>query len=135
MKVHLQRVGPVLFDAIAEDGTTVRLDGPEKLGGAGGGMRPMELFLVSLAGCAAMDVVMILEQQKQRIDAMSIEVEGARADAIPAVYETVTMRFELRGEIADNKLQRAVKLSVEKYCSVASMLLPSVDVRFVATLA
>ncbi len=127
-------MGAVLFDATAEDGSTVRLDGPEKLGGTGGGMRPMELFLVSLAGCAAMDVVMILEQQKQRIDAMSIEVEGVRADAIPAVYETVTMRFELKGEIADNKLQRAVKLSVEKYCSVASMLLPSVDVRFSAAL-
>lgn len=134
MHVTLERVGPVQFEARAPDGTKTMIDGPATLGGTGAGMRPMEMFLCSLAGCAAMDVVMILEQQKQSIDSMKIEVEGQRADAVPAVYERVMMRFVLSGEIADNKLQRAVSLSVEKYCSVATMLLPTVVVSFEAEL-
>lgn len=132
MKLELTRTGAMAFEAVSEDGIKVNLDGPEKYGGTGSGMRPMEMFLASLAGCASVDVVLILEKQKHTLTSLRVFVEGTRADAIPAVYESVHLRYEVGGDIPDNKLQRAVKLSVEKYCSVASMLLPSVVVTWEA---
>ncbi len=134
VKIELVRVGKAAFEATNTDGFSVTLDGPEKIGGEGKGMRPMQLFLASLAGCASMDAVMILEKQKQTIESYRVSVTGVRADAVPAVYESVHMRFELSGEISEKKLERAVSLSVEKYCSVASMLLPDVNLTFEAAL-
>lgn len=134
MKVELTRTGAMSFSATSEDGHTVLLDGPAKLGGKGHAMRPMEMFLASLAGCTSVDMVMILEKQRHTIEDYCVIIEGTRADAVPAVYEKIHLRFELKGEIPDNKLQRAARLSVEKYCSVASMLLPSVIVTHEAVL-
>ncbi len=135
MRVHVRRRGGVAFEATTDDGGhRVVIDGPATLGGEGGGMRPMELFLVSLATCSAMDVVMILGQQRQALEDLDIEVEGKRADAVPAVYERIHLRFVATGEVAANKLERAVQLSAEKYCSVSRMLLPSVEVTHEAVL-
>ncbi len=133
-RLHMARSGPMAFDAETEDGQKLTLAGPAKYGGAGEGMRPMQMFLAGLAGCASIDVTLILEKQRQRIDSLEVFVEGVRADAIPAVYERIHLRYVLSGEITDKKLQRAVKLSVEKYCSVASMLLPTVEVTWSAEL-
>lgn len=129
MRVSLRRTGPAAFEATAEGGAhPITLDGPASLGGEDAGMRPMELFLVSLAGCSAMDVVMILDQQKQGLEDLDIEVEGTRADAIPAVYERIHLRFLASGDVSPKKLARAVALSAEKYCSVSRMLLPEISV-------
>lgn len=129
VRVSLRRNGKAAFVATSEHGEhEVQLDGPPSLGGADVGMRPMELFLVSLAGCSAMDMVMILEQQKQRLDDLRIEVQGERADAIPAVYERIHLEFIATGDVAANKLERAAKLSADKYCSVSRMLNPDVVV-------
>ena len=135
MNLHMKRVGTMAFEATTDDGTMLITDGPEKYGGEGRGMRPMQLFLASLAGCSSIDVVLILEKQKQRIDSYEVFVEGKRTDAIPSVYESIHLRFVLRGDITDKKLQRAVTLGVEKYCSVASMLLPGVVVTHEASVA
>ena len=134
MRVELTRTGTMAFKATSDDGIEVIVDGPAKYGGEGRGMRPMQLFLVSLAGCSSIDVVLILKKQKQRIDDHKVIVTGTRSDAIPSVYEKVHLAFELKGEILDKKLQRAVGLAVEKYCSVASMLLPEVVVTWEAKL-
>jgi putative redox protein len=134
MKVSLKRVGTVAFEASNDEGHTMRIDGPAKLGGAGTGFRPMQTFLVSLAGCSAMDVVMILTQQKQPLEDFEIEVHGQRADAVPAVYEHIHLAFVASGAVQSSKLERAVRLSVEKYCSVAKMLVPEVKVTWEATL-
>ncbi|MEM6955361.1 MAG: OsmC family protein [Myxococcota bacterium] len=139
-RVHITRRDTMAFAAETPAGHRVLIDGPPSLGGPvgsdgqGEAMRPMELFLASLASCMSVDVVMILQKQKQTITGYDVHVEGRRADAVPAVYESIHLRFELAGEIAENKLQRACKLSVEKYCSVASMLLPSVKVTWEASL-
>lgn len=135
MRVSLRRVGEVAFEAEDEHGVKMVLDGPPDLGGEGRGMRPMELLLVSLAGCSAMDVVKILTQQKQGLEDLRVEVQGTRADAVPATYEHIRMRFVASGEVSARKLERAVRLSVDKYCSVAKMLVPDVRVDWEATLA
>ena len=81
-----------------------------------------------VASCSAVDVVMILEKQKQPLRDLQISVHGERADAVPAVFRRIRLQFVAYGEVAENKLERAVRLSVEKYCSVAKMLSPDVVV-------
>jgi putative redox protein len=135
LKVRLERVGPAAFEAEAGSGGGVIVDGAPKIGGEGRGMRPMELLLTSLASCSAMDVVHILRRQKEPLEDLRIEVEGTRADAVPAVFTAIHLRFTATGAVSERKLQRAVALSVEKYCSVRSSLAPEVEVTYEARLA
>ncbi len=122
MRISLRKIGACGFEVSDERGHAVVIDGPEKLGGTDMGMRPMEMFLAALASCSAVDVVMILGQQKQPLNDLRIQVEGERADAIPAVFAKIHLHFVAYGPVAENKLERAVKLSVEKYCSITKML-------------
>lgn len=135
LTVTLERVGPAAFDAEAGSGGRVTLDGAPKIGGEGRGMRPMELLLTSLASCSAMDVVHILRRQKEPLEDLRIEVEGTRADAVPARFTKIHLTFVAAGPMSERKLQRAVALSVEKYCSVRSSLSPDVEVTYEARLA
>lgn len=128
MRIELRKVGDCAFQVEDGRGHTVVIDGPASLGGTDAGMRPMEMFLAALATCSAVDVVMILRQQKQPLRDLSIFVEGERADAVPAVFTHIKLRFVAYGEVAENKMRRAVQLSVDKYCSVSKMLVPEVVV-------
>lgn len=128
MHVSLRKVGDCGFEIRDDRGHALVVDGPEKLGGTDMGLRPMELFLASLASCSAVDVVMILRQQKQPLMDLRIEVNGNRVDAVPAVFSTIHLHFVAYGPVSENKLERAVKLSVEKYCSIAKMMVPEVVV-------
>jgi putative redox protein len=129
MKIVVDRVGPCGFEAkSAASGATLRMEGPPDLGGTSDGLRPMETLLASLAGCSAVDVVMILGKQKEPLEGLSVEVEAERADAIPAVFTKIHLRFVLKGPVAENKARRAVALSAEKYCSVSKMLEPTVAI-------
>lgn len=123
MKVTLERVGHAAFEATAGSGGTLVVDGSPEIGGEGRGMRPMELLLSAVASCAAMDVVKILvNQQKQPVEALRVEIEGERADAVPAPFTKMRLVFVARGDVDVRKLERAVSLSVEKYCSVRATL-------------
>lgn len=128
MHISLRKVGKCAFEVDDGRGHSVIIDGPEKLGGTDSGPRPMEMFLAALATCSAVDVVMILTQQKQPLEDLRIFVDGDRADAVPAVFTRIQLRFVAYGDVAENKMERAVRLSVEKYCSVAKMLVPEVVV-------
>ena len=127
-RVTLKKIGAAAFEAEGASGGPLVLDGTEAIGGEGRGMRPMDLLLTALAGCAAMDVVHILHRQKEPLEGLEIEVEGTRADAVPAPYVRAHLVFVARGPVNDKKLQRAVTLSVEKYCSVRNSLDPSIEV-------
>lgn len=133
-KVTLKRVGKAAFLATNDAGQSFVLDGMPKIGGEDRGMRPMQAFLAALAGCSAMDVVMILNQQRQSLEDLDIEVAGTRVDAVPAVYGHIHLAYRATGDVAEKKLERAVRLAVEKYCSVSKMLLPSVRVTWEASL-
>lgn len=135
LTVTLARVGPAAFEAEAGSGGRVILDGKREIGGEDRGMRPMELLLTSLAGCAAMDVVHILRKQKEPLEDLRIEVVGTRAEAVPAPFTAITLRFIASGAVNEAKLKRAVTLSVEKYCSVGSSLAPSIAITHEAVLA
>lgn len=133
--VRLQRVGPAAFEAEGGSGGQAIVDGAPEIGGEGRGMRPMEMLLTALASCSAMDVVHILNRQKEPLEDLWIEVEGTRADVIPAVFTKVHLRFTATGDISETKLQRAVALSVEKYCSVRGSLSSDVEVTYEARIA
>lgn len=135
MHVSLRKVGDCGFEVSDDRGHTTLIDGPEKLGGTDMGMRPMEMFLGALASCSAVDVVMILRQQKQPLEDLRIEVRGERADTVPAVFSKIHLHFVASGAVAENKLIRAVKLSVDKYCSITAMLGADVVVEHSAEVA
>jgi putative redox protein len=123
MRVQLDLVGPAAFEATAGSGGSLVVDGAPDIGGEGRGMRPMELLLASVASCSAMDVLHILRKQKERLEGLSVTIEGVRPDAVPSPFARMKLVFVARGTDLDaHKVQRAVGLAVEKYCSVSATL-------------
>lgn len=94
-------------------------------------IRPMELLLMGLASCSSVDIVKILKKQKQTIDDYRVEVDGKREeDKVPSLFETVTLKFIFEGDIAPLKIERAVSLSIKKYCSVAKILEQTAEINY-----
>ncbi|WP_340695040.1 OsmC family protein [Hydrogenobacter thermophilus] len=93
------------------------------------GYKPMELLLVSLAGCSGVDISSILRKKRQKVKSIRIEVVGIRRDEFPRVYESIKIIYSVKGEgISRKAVESAVKLSIEKYCSVYAMLSKSVPI-------
>ena len=134
MHVHLEQVGTVAFEAIAGSGGKLVVDGAPDVGGEGKGMRPMELLLSAVASCSLMDIMHILRKQKEPVEHLTVDIEGARKDAVPSPFTRIKLVFIARGKIDDHKLQRAVQLSVEKYCSVSATLSRDVEITWEARL-
>jgi putative redox protein len=110
------------FEGTAGSGFSVRLDAlPEEGGGSGFG--PMELVLVGLAGCTAMDVISILKKKLQDVTGFEVRAHGLRADDHPKVFTDITLEYVARGHNVDPKaLERSIELSENKYCSAMGML-------------
>ena len=97
---------------------------------------PMELFLVSLAGCTAMDVQWIMDRQRQKVDKFSMTIVGGRRDEDPRSYESIEIRYALAGpNLRKDAVERAIRLSQEKYCSVRAMVKDSVKLTITYTIA
>ncbi len=110
-------------------GHAVVMDGPPDIGGQNLGPRPMEMVLVGLGGCTTVDVIMILEKARQRVSGCRVEVSAERADTVPKVYTKIHVHYVVSGRDLDpKKVERAVKLSAEKYCSVSKMLEQAAEV-------
>lgn len=123
MKATVRWVDGARFDGESGSGHTVIMDGPEEIGGRNQGVRPMEMLLLGTAGCASVDVVSILQKSRQSVSGCVAEVSATRADAVPAVFETIHMHFKVSGEgLSEKHVDRAVSLSAEKYCSASIML-------------
>lgn len=123
MRVTLERIGHAAFEATAGSGGKLVVDGSPDIGGEGRGMRPMELLLSAVASCSAMDVVHILvNKQKEPLEDLRIEIEGERPNTTPAPFRKMKLVFIARGDVDEAKLQRAVALAVEKYCSARATL-------------
>lgn len=123
-RVTISRVsGDYGFEATDSTGSRITMDTSEDHGGTNFGVRPMQNLLISLGGCSAIDVVSILKKQRQDFSSLQIEVEGEREQgALPALWVTAHMRFQLEGPLDGAKAVYAARLSVEKYCSVAETL-------------
>jgi putative redox protein len=111
------------FDAITNSGFKIALDTTVDHGGGGTGPSPMELVLVSLGGCTAMDVISILQKKRQEVTNFEILLHGERSAEHPKVYKDVTIEFVVTGHAIDREaVERAVELSETKYCSVSGMV-------------
>ena len=86
------------------------------------GFKPMELLLTALAGCSGVDVYTILKKKRQEVEDIEIEVSGLRRDNHPRVYERIKLTYRIKGKVDKKAVEQAIKLSVEKYCSVYAML-------------
>ncbi len=124
MKITLQRINQaVRFEGENTAGITVVTEGSPDIGGEGKGIRPMELLLMSLASCSSMDAVTILKKMRQPLEGMKVEVEGERdTEQVPAVFKKIHLHFDLSGPLKPEKVEQALRLAVEKYCSVGRML-------------
>ncbi len=121
IKINWQ--GKKCFEATSSTGHKVIMDAAKEIGGEDKGSRPMELLLMGLGGCSGIDVIMMLEKSKQNIKDCQIEITATRADSIPAIYTKIHLEFNVFGTgLNEKKVARAVKLSAEKYCSVAKIL-------------
>lgn len=124
MKVQLQRKNDAVhFEASSElSAVKVQIDGSEGIGGEGKGVRPMELVLMALGSCSVFDLHTILKKQRQEILDIQVEVTGKRRDEIPNIFTAIHISFTLKGNIDEEKAQKAAELAVKKYCSVHDML-------------
>jgi putative redox protein len=106
-----------------EQGNTVNLYLPDSAGGTGTGVRPMQMLIMGLAGCAAVDILMILKKQRQTVTLFKVEIDAEREkDTEPALWQTAKVRYIFNQGIEPAKAQRAIELSMDKYCSVAETL-------------
>jgi len=119
MHATVNWVDELSFSATSGSGHQVALDG----NAAKSAPSPMEMVLIAAASCSSVDVVSILKKARQDFTACRCEVKGKRADAVPAVFTDIHLHFVITGhDIAEQHVERAVRLSAEKYCSVAKML-------------
>ena len=131
MQVRIKWLEQRAFEAQTGSGHTIRMDGPPDHGGQNLAARPMEMILVGLGGCSAFDVVEILEKSRQKVTNCEISIDAVRVDEIPAVFSQIHMLFQISGEdLSEKHVQRAVELSIEKYCSVVKMLRPNVEITY-----
>ncbi len=104
----------------------VVMDGPYKFRGSSAGARPMEMFLMSLGGCTAMDVISLMDKMKVPYRKLKIMIDHERADEHPKVYTKIHIHYIIYGDITEEKdlknLEKAIRLSQEKYCSVSAMV-------------
>ena len=124
MNIEIRRLDNAFhLEARNESGNTVTSDAAEDIGGSGKGMRPMQMLLSSLGTCSAIDVIHILNRQRQPLEDIRITINGERdPHNIPSLFTAVHLHFDLYGNIDRNKADKAVALSMEKYCSVARIL-------------
>ncbi len=110
-------------------GHSVVMDGPADHGGRNIGIRPMEMILLGVGGCSSYDVMDILQKGRHEVTDCSAELTAERVDAIPSVFSKIHLHFKVTGKnLKDAAVERAVKLSAEKYCSASIMLGKSVDI-------
>ncbi|MEY3631801.1 MAG: hypothetical protein RL408_1355 [Bacteroidota bacterium] len=129
MEVVLNRLDQDFhFEAKGSSPIPVHIDAAEGIGGHNAGARPMELLLMGLGGCTAIDVILILKKQRQIVEDFQIRVSGDR-EKIEGTEKTpfrqINIQFELKGQIDGAKALKAIQMSMDKYCSATAQLEPS----------
>lgn len=129
MKATVEWQGEVRFSAVADSGHEVMMDGPPESGGRNTGSRPMELVLMGTGGCTAYDVVHILRKGRADVRGCRVEMDASRAESDPKVFTRIHMHFIVRGrDLKPEQVDRAIRLSAEKYCSASIMLAKTADI-------
>ena len=123
MRATIKWVDNVMFIGQSGSGHSIVIDGPPQAGGENAGIRPMELMLVGLGACTSFDVVTILKKSRQDVTDCHAELEAERAEEIPQVFTRIHVHFVVSGhQLKSKQVERAVKLSADKYCSASIMM-------------
>ena len=129
-EINLHWNGKMSFDTLI-DGHQLTVDAADEFGGQNKGPRPKQLLLLSLAGCSAMDVVSLAEKMHANLEGLDIKVQGVMNDEHPKKYYSITLVYQCLGkEIEKDKIEKAVKMSEEKYCGVWATLKPGVKIDY-----
>ncbi|MFO7882976.1 MAG: OsmC family protein [Kosmotogaceae bacterium] len=131
MLMKLERIGEMAFYVRTPSGHDVHLDSGEKVGGKDSAARPMEYVLVALTGCTSMDVVSILKKMKVTDYEYYMEVDSEKSDEHPKVFTKIHLTYNFIGKnLPKDKIEKAVELSQDKYCSVTAMLKATVKLTY-----
>jgi putative redox protein len=123
MKASIRWSGGVSFVGSSDSGHDVIMDGSPDYGGQNKGSRPMEVVLIGMGGCTAFDVIHILRKQRQDVTDCVADIDAQRADSDPKVFTKIHVHFKVTGRKLDpKKVDQAIHLSAEKYCSASIML-------------
>ncbi|HNQ03201.1 MAG TPA: OsmC family protein [Thiobacillaceae bacterium] len=123
MKTRVKWIEGVCFMAESGSGHAVVMDGTPDIGGRNLGPRPMEMLLMGAGGCTSVDVIMILRKGRQDVLDCEVAIEAERAQDHPKVFTKIHMHFTVKGRgLKPEMVERAIRLSAEKYCSASIML-------------
>ena len=125
MKATVKWEGPggMALEAAADSGHKVIMDVAPKAGGHNKGLRPMEMVLLGMGGCTSFDVISILQKGREDVTDCMAQLEATRADTVPQVFTDIHVHFVVTGRgLSPAKVERAIELSAEKYCSASIML-------------
>ncbi len=129
MKARVKWLDHMSFVGESGSGHSVVMDGAPEAGGRNLGIRPMEMLLIGLGGCASFDVVMILQKSRQPISDCEVSIEAERASEDPKVFTKIHLHFTVKGKgLAEAKVERAIKLSADKYCSSSMMISKTAEI-------
>ena len=131
MRLTLQRRNEAFhFEATNESGQSIHLDANPAIGGKDKGLRPMETVLAGLGGCSAIDIGLILFKQKVTLEDFWIDIDADREQGkSPALFTDIRLHYHFAGDVLPEKAERAIRLSIDKYCSVAKILAPTANIR------
>lgn len=116
----------LLLEAENDTGNTLLLDSSASVGGQNRGPRPLQLLLIGLAGCTAMDVLSILQKKREPVQDFQVVVSGEQVQSHPRVFQSLHIEYVVTGDVNENSLQRAIALSENTYCPAQAMLRPGV---------
>jgi putative redox protein len=132
MQVELVRIDDAFhFEASGTSGVPVQIDAADDIGGHNAGARPMELLLMGLGGCTAIDVLLILKKQRQAVEDLKISVSGERVKmegTQMTPFRKINVHFKFKGQLSEDKVLKAIELSMEKYCSATAQFSASAEI-------
>ena len=123
MNLSVNWVNGMLMVGKSHSGHSITMDGPTEIGGENLGVRPMEMLLLGVAGCTMIDVVTTLKKMRQDLSHCETKISAERANEHPKVFTDIHIKFLVKGKNLDSKkVDKAIILSAEKYCSASIML-------------
>lgn len=129
MKARVKWLDHMSFVGESESGHSVVMDAAPEVGGRNLGVRPMEMLLLGLGGCSSIDVLMILQKSRQQVTDCHVELSAERASSDPKVFTKMHLHFVVTGKsLSPEKVERAINLSAEKYCSASIMFSKTAEV-------
>ncbi len=132
MKIEIERIDEAYrFEAKNEQGQSVIMDSSAEHGGHDLGFRPMQMLLAGIGGCSGIDVIDILKKQRQDLKDIKITVDAEREQGkVPALFTKIHLHYRIFGEVEEDKAQKALNLSMQKYCSVSKIIEKTAEITY-----